>query len=105
MTRAELTPFHLYRQKRGNNLAVSFLFCWLFSEARWPAPNSRHFAKKEAALLDAAYRGFFPPPEGGVEPEHIVFAIRRKRLRQIIAGGSNHTPHNGQQSQSKSNGP
>ena len=38
----------------GNTLAVSFLFCWLFSEARWPAPNSRHFAKKEAALLDAA---------------------------------------------------
>ena len=41
---------------------------------------------KEAALLDAAYRGFFPPPEGGVEPVHIVFAISRERLRQIIAG-------------------
>ena len=22
---------------RGNTLAVSFLFCWLFGEARWPA--------------------------------------------------------------------
>src|SRR3974390_3227026 len=63
-----------------------FYFVGCLAKRDGPRRTTRHFAKKEAALLDAAYRGFFPPPEGGVEPEHIVFAISRERLRQIIAG-------------------
>jgi len=39
--------------------------------------------KKEAALLDAAYRGFFPPPEGGVEPSHTVVAIAARKLSHL----------------------
>ena len=49
-------------------------------------------AKKEAALLNAAYRGF-PPPEGKPDWRRtlntLYLRLQRERLRQIIAGGSN----------------